>query len=974
MFKLKSVSNLKKTLPQRQGLTQMKHWLWATLMLASLWMTLALNAYGFQRVQTTVTEKTTQSVIVSPLETTWQQNVTAGVDAFEQGRLADAINSWELALSAVEQSASDPTSSYDLTKAYLLSNLAAAYQQLGQLSATQTAIAESLEIVNAWPAESQSYWEISARALNTQGQLLYQQGQTQQALTTWQQAASSYRSAQQPSGLIKSQINQAIALQELGFNVRAVRQLTQLGQQLSASSSSLELELQLDSARELGRALRRVGELTEAQSVLSDSLQLAASIGSPASSMTTQPLRAALRTALKLELGHTLRALSHRAIAIGRTEMATDYREQALAAYASVRTYGEASLDSAITDNAVTDNAVTDNAVTDSRALYVQAQLNQLSYLIETGQIEDARAFWPQVDLSGLASGRDRTEAYVSYAHSLNCLRSPLSAACVRKEWQGTVDESSNRETLPTQQLIADILTTAVQQAQTLADALLASYATGELGHTYELANQPAEAIQLTQRALSELEGKQIPEAAYRWEWQLGRLYSNSTSPRSIEPPVAIAAYQQALTSLNAVRQNLLLINLQAQFSFRDDVEPLYREFVTLLLNQQTADANAPTPDRLSLAVETVDALQLTELENFLGCNLSQLVNLTDENTAENTDPTAAKLYPILLSDQLATIIDIPGQPLSLRTIPVSQQQVEETIRALRNNLTLPGKTPEVLTFAEQLYQWLIAPVEPILAVNEQIKTLVFVPDGPLRNVPMGVLYDGQQYLIEKKYAIAIAPQLSLFAPKPTPPQLKILRGGLSLPQTVRGRRFPAIELVQAELEQIPAELSVTSPLLDEAFTQANIEQQLAKEQYNAIHWKTHGVFSADPTETFLVAYEDGITANELSNLVQSARAQQTEPLELLVLSACETAQGDRRAVLGLAGIAVRAGTRSTLSTLWRADDGANTELMDGFYQGLQQGLTKAQALQRSQQRLLTEAGYPAPYYWAPYVLVGNWL
>ena len=122
------------------------------------------------------------------------------------------------------------------------------------------------------------------------------------------------------------------------------------------------------------------------------------------------------------------------------------------------------------------------------------------------------------------------------------------------------------------------------------------------------------------------------------------------------------------------------------------------------------------------------------------------------------------------------------------------------------------------------------------------------------------------------------------------------------------------------------------------------------------------------------MAYKDDITANELSSLVHTARVQQAEPLELLVLSACETAQGDRRAVLGLAGIAVRVGARSTLSTLWRADDRANTQLTTAFYQGISAGLTKAQALQQAQQALLAVNGYPAPYYWAPYVLVGNWL
>ncbi|MEO0706943.1 MAG: CHAT domain-containing protein [Cyanobacteria bacterium J06649_5] len=983
MFKLVSVSALEKRLARRQWLKPFRRWLWGVLMLAGLWMALAAGAQGIEAVPIDVpTEpvggQVPESVVVpqvnaqisgaEPAEAQaakepWKQDIANGIDAFEQGRLAEAIARWQRALSAVESLARNPKNG--LTKAYLLSNLAAAYQQTGQLTAAQATIAESLDSVEAygveaWPAESQTYWEVAARVANTQGQILYQVGQTQQALESWTLAESRYRKAQQPLGQLRSQLNQAIVQQELGFNVRAVRQLNQLSQTLTEQPYPLQLSF----AKELGSALRRVGELSRAEDIFSVGLQLAGTENDLAIQQLT------------LERGHTLRVLSHQAIAVGKTQAAKTYRERALADYVAV---GSA--------------AAAPESRLDKAALRVQAQLNQLSYLIETGQLEAASAVWPQIELSTLSSGRARTEAYISYAHSLNCLRSPLSVTCIKKEWQaalGEADAVEARGTAPEWALIAETLATAVRQAEALSDSLLVSYATGELGHAYELAGQTREAVVLTQRALSELEGTQSPEVAYRWEWQLGRLYHSrlSDSKPSTESELAMESYQQALTSLDAVRRNLLLIDSQAQFSFRDDVEPLYREFATLLLSTpftetaetaETAQIDArergdTASTRLALAVKTLDALQITELENFLGCNLSQLINLTEESGETRTDPTAAKLYPILLPSQLAVIVDIPGQPLALRTTAVLQSDVEETLTALRNNLTLPGKTPEVLTFSQQLYQWLIEPVVPILAENEQIKTLVFVLDGPLRNVPMGVLYDGEQYLIEKDYAIAIAPQLALFAPRPTPSQLKVLRGGVSLPQTVRGRRFPSIELVQAELDKIPPELTVAPPLINEAFTQTNIEQQLTGEQYNAIHWKTHGVFSADPMETFLVAYEERITANDLSTLVQSARTQQAQPLELLVLSACETAQGDRRAVLGLAGIAVRAGTRSTLSTLWRADDGANTQLMDDFYQGLQEGLTKAQALQRSQQRLLSEGGYPAPYYWAPYVLVGNWL
>ena len=899
-------------------------------------------------------------------------DISAGILAFEQGQIRNAIAQWQSALSQLPSTAPN----HHLTRAYLLSNLATAYQQLGQIEQSQQALGTSLNIINRWPDNERTpaYWEISARVLNTQGQSQWQQGLTQEALTTRQQAEQHYRQATQREesspisiqvGLILSQINQALALQELGFNAQAVQQLNALIEQIPA----LSLSVQLSATKELGKALRRIGELSSAQSILSAALAVKNSRTADASDSTL----AEQRQALQLELGHTARALSHRAIAIGQIRPAQDYTDQALSYYT---TAGQ-------------------RAPSNNPLLQVQAQLNQLSYLIETGQLAAATAFWPSIQLTALPLSRASTEAHISYAHSLNCLRAPATTACTKTEWQEAQQEISSSaptaSALPftpqQQEKMLGALTTAIAQAKALNDSLLEIYAIGELGHTYELTNQSNEAIRLTRQALALLEGKQMPEIAYRWQWQLARLYRDSTDTTN----QARIAYEQALSSLAAVRQNLLLVDPQVQFSFRDNVEPVYREFVELLvgntissdttINAQSVklktvnlktdtSTTEPSQQDLELAVQTLDALQLTELENFLGCNLSQLVTLS----APQSDPKAIKLYPIILSNQLTTIVDVPGQPLTLRTVAIDKATVESTLKSLRDNLVLPGKTPNVLNAAQQLYSWLIEPVTPILAANPQIETLVFVPDGPLRNIPMGVLYDGEQYLIEKDYAIAIAPQLDLFAPRSAPQQLKVLRGGIGLPQTVRGQSFPPIELIQAELNQIPDELTVAQPLINENFTQPNIEAQLAKETYSAIHWKTHGVFSSSPGETFLVAYQDGITANELSTLVRSASQQQAEPLELLVLSACATAQGDRRAVLGLAGIAVRAGTRSTLSTLWRADDGANTELMASFYEGLGNGLTKAQSLQKAQKMLLSEVGYPAPYYWASYVLVGNWL
>jgi CHAT domain-containing protein len=170
--------------------------------------------------------------------------------------------------------------------------------------------------------------------------------------------------------------------------------------------------------------------------------------------------------------------------------------------------------------------------------------------------------------------------------------------------------------------------------------------------------------------------------------------------------------------------------------------------------------------------------------------------------------------------------------------------------------------------------------------------------------------------------------------------------------------------------------------LLNREFTPTTIENNLNLD-FPVIHLATHGLFSSNPDNTFIVTGDSkAIGIDRLSELINASNAQK---LELLVLSACETAIGDERAVLGLAGVAVRSGTRSTLATLWSVDDASTTRLMQQFYQEFKQpGVKKIAALRNAQLSLLESlkldppledlAGLPPhPYSWAPYVLVGNW-
>ena len=234
----------------------------------------------------------------------------------------------------------------------------------------------------------------------------------------------------------------------------------------------------------------------------------------------------------------------------------------------------------------------------------------------------------------------------------------------------------------------------------------------------------------------------------------------------------------------------------------------------------------------------------------------------------------------------------------------------------------------------------------------------------------MAALHDGNQYLVEQ-YNIALTPSLQLLDPKPLQRKaLKTLTVGLS--QARQG--FPALENVAREVEQIQTDLP-SVVLLNQAFTSNAFRKTIESSYFPVVHIATHGQFSSKAEETFVLTWDNRITAKQFDEILQPANQGSDKAIELLVLSACQTAQGDKRAALGLAGIAMRAGTRSTLATLWKVSDVATAELMGWFYRQLSDSTaTKAEALRQAQLSLLRNPKYQHPFYWAPYVLIGNWL
>ena len=268
-----------------------------------------------------------------------------------------------------------------------------------------------------------------------------------------------------------------------------------------------------------------------------------------------------------------------------------------------------------------------------------------------------------------------------------------------------------------------------------------------------------------------------------------------------------------------------------------------------------------------------------------------------------------------------------------------------------------------------KLYTWIIAPFEKELH-RYGVDTLIVAPDGVLRLVPLATLYDGSRFLIEK-FAISTIPSINMVEPKPfatSTPQ--ILLSGVS--DAVQS--FSALPSVPKELEDIQKIMDGNVRLLNKEHTIGNLTRQLEQHSYSIVHLATHGVFGGTPEESFLLTYDDRLTMNRLENLIYLTKLRK-EPVELLTLSACQTALGDERAALGLAGVAIKAGVRSAVATLWYVDDEATSLAIREFYRQLRvPGNTKARALQNAQKSLIAEDRYWHPLYWAPFLLIGNWM
>ncbi|MBE9069998.1 CHAT domain-containing protein, partial [Leptolyngbya cf. ectocarpi LEGE 11479] len=803
--------------------------------------------------------------------------LAAGRSHYHAGQFAAAIEQWQR---TVQQAAAQG----DLPRQVMSWNgIASAQQALNHWSQASQAVEQSRTLLENTAAADPILW---AQTLNTQASLLlHHRGQAATALDLWQQAEIYYQQANDTAGVLGAQINQAQALQSLGFYRRAKQQLTTVTQRLATLPDS---PLKITALRSLGQTLQLIGTPQDSYNTLAQSLEIARHLNA-------QP------------------ELSSSFLSIGKLAAKLASPDKALAYFQSAEEAALTTLDQ------------------------LQARLEQLAIYVAINDTNDIQSIASlvgpiQQQLTTLPPSRTTIYGTINLAHSLSQLPRP-------------------QQPLSTAQL-SQLLVHGVQAAKQLQDQRAEAYCLYQLSQLYRQNQQPAEALTLTQQSLTLAEAIQSDDIISQSAWQLGQLLAKQ------QPTLAIAAYTRAVDALQSLRGDLVAINQDIQFSYREQVEPVYRELAALLLAEGS-------PESLEAARQVLEGLQTAELDNFFREACLDI----QSNSIDQIDTKATVIYSILLEDRLAVIYSQPGQPLQTYSTPVDPTTLDTTLRLFLESLHPSTDRRDQLAYAQTIYDWLIRPAE-----NKGMLTpdqpLVFVLDGFLRNLPMAALHDGKQYLIEK-YAVALSPGLQLLpANTSSDQQTKALVAGVS---QARGR-FSALPAVKEEVLNI-SNLLPSSQLLDQQFTRQALRKGLDDPQINVLHLASHGQFSSDFSQTFFLAWDGAININELSELLQRRDIDRSQVIDLLTLSACETATGDDQATLGLAGLAVRSGARSTLATLWSVKDDVAKQLMIEVYKNLEQvQMTKAEALRQAQLELLHTQEFADPFFWAAYVLIGNWL
>jgi CHAT domain-containing protein len=797
-----------------------------------------------------------------------------------------------------------------------------------------------------------------AQSLTQQGYKQLHQGQTEAAQQTWQAAYKAYKRLNDSNGMSGSLINQSLAFQASGMYLQACQVLIEALEMknwlctnsfqereysLKESQERLSLALQKQpmlkvrviGLRNLGDVLRMLGDLEASSVVLSKSSVMARKLS----------LESTFNNQLLLSQANTQRTLYNQAKSRYQIMDDPEGKQKAFI-------IAKSNINSAF------------EQYQNLRDIPVLPQLYQLSLLLEIEK-------WPKLTNIDIQTRRQLLKILVkqllttpnqfeklpvieSIYAQLNFAEN-LTQISKNSELKKSVF-SNGENPLKAALFFA-------QQSRSLAQQLdnerAESYASGTVGNIYSSLGQELESRKYLQQAMGLAQSVQAWDIAYKWQWQLGRLYQ-----RTNDFDKATQAYKAAISTLDKVRGSILTINPEIQWEFKEKVEPVYQEYMELNLSQ-----NNPN---LEEVIKTQEKLKIAELETFLQCGRLTSVSLIDSPKVANLPPI---IYLIKLKNRAEAIVRTSQGSLYRHTIDFQllSNSIDSLISGAQNQELIGIRQSNLLVYPQAIYNLVFAPIKKYLPDSGN---LVLVLDTYFQNLPISMLYDGENYLV-KHYNISIASSSNFWPSRAlNPKNIRALIAGVSeigpsFSNSLVPQSFKALPEVKKEVTSIKTKTAAGSELLLNAqFTTDDFQRKMQENQLVVVHLSTHGQFSSDPEKTFVLAWDVPVTVKELKFLLKTERSG----IDLLVLSACQTAKGDRRSALGIAGIAAQAGARSTVASLWLVEAESTTLLMEELYRGLRNGLPKAEALRFAQLKLMSNPKYEHPYFWAGFVLVGDWL
>jgi CHAT domain-containing protein len=554
-------------------------------------------------------------------------------------------------------------------------------------------------------------------------------------------------------------------------------------------------------------------------------------------------------------------------------------------------------------------------------------------------------------------------------------------------------------------------LSYAAELAQQTGDEPLQLEAADAIAQLYETEGRFADAMQLNQGGLAlaqRMDLGQVEALLVRLEWRAGRLHR-----RLGDDPAALASYLRAARHLEAIRHDLPIEDDEGQSTYQTLLKPIFTNLLDLMLQNVDGLEGGEQPARLGSVLDALELTHQAEMQDYLGDRCS--VDSIKEHAGAPLDAGVAVLYTVVLEDRLE-VVARTNTGLLHHSVPIPAAALEAQIKQFRTELTDPGSTRYLAT-AQRFYGWLVGPFEAQLA-SRGIHELVFVPDGYLRLVPFAALHDGRGFVAER-YAVSTITGLTMTETgNERESQTLSLLAGLSSPgpvvntlismgfmdSTPTGRAAARRAVAQAqpdasghtpsaadsahagaesalrselalpgvdtEIRELTA-LGKSKPLMNGDFTVGRFQQEVATGRYRLIHIASHGFFGDNARDSFLLAFDDLIRMDDLQRMIAD-NGTHGGAIELLTLSACETAEGNDRAPLGFAGAAIRARARSVVGTLWSVSDDAASRFMEAFYAGMERH-GKAQAFAEAQRSLIGSEHFSHPFFWAPIVLIGNW-